>query len=122
MKRCLTPIATMGHGAGSQPREVWESPGKTQMQSANRRISVKNLAQKYEYLRRAQKRFLAGTKSATPELAVSFGERTIEQWADIVQEELERDSQRVLTSFQPGGIISPVSFQVDAHKINLKEK
>jgi hypothetical protein len=92
------------------------------MQIANRRISMKNFAQKYEYLGRAQKRFLAGTKSATPELAVSFGERTIEQWADIVQEELERDSQRVLTSFQPRGIISPVSFQVDARNINLEEK
>jgi hypothetical protein len=92
------------------------------MQSANGRISMKSFAQKYEYLRRAQKRFLAGTKYATPELAVSFGERTIEQWADIVQEELEQDSQRVLTSFQPRGIISPVSFQVDVHKINFKEK
>jgi hypothetical protein len=85
-------------------------------------INMKNFAQKYQYLRRAQKRFLAGTNCTTPELAVSFGERTIEQWADIVQEELERDSQPVLRVFQPRGIISPVSSQVDVLKINLEEK
>jgi hypothetical protein len=85
-------------------------------------INMKSFPEKYQYLRRAQKRFLAGTNCTTPELAVSLGQRTIEQWTDIVQEELERDSQPVLRVFQPRGIISPVSFQVDALKINLEEK
>ncbi len=85
-------------------------------------INMKSFAQKYQYLRRAQKRFLAGTNCTTPELAVSLGERTIEQWADIVQEELERDSQPILRVFQTRGITSPVSSQVDALKINLTKK
>ncbi len=59
------------------------------MQSAIQLKTMKPHVEKYQYLKRAQKRFLAGTNCKTPELAVVMGERSIEQWADLVQEELE---------------------------------
>ena len=55
---------------------------------------MKPYLEKYQYLKRAQKRFLIGTKSKTPEIAVTLGERSVKQWADIVQEELEKQLQR----------------------------
>jgi hypothetical protein len=55
---------------------------------------MKPYIEKYQYLKRAQKRFLAGTNCKTPELAVVLGERSIEQWADLVQEELEGQSEQ----------------------------
>ena len=55
---------------------------------------MKPYLEKYQYLKRAQKRFLTGTKCKTPEIAVTLGERSVKQWADIVQEELENQLQR----------------------------
>jgi hypothetical protein len=62
------------------------------MQSAKQLI-MKPYIEKYQYLKRAQKRFLAGTNCKTPELAVVLGERSIEQWADLLREELEGQSE-----------------------------
>jgi hypothetical protein len=53
---------------------------------------MKPYVEKYQYLKRAQKRFLAGTNCKTPELAVVLGERSIEQWTDLLREELEGQS------------------------------
>lgn len=64
------------------------------MQSAKQLINMKPYLEKYQYLKRAQKRFLTGTKCKTPEIAVTLGERSVKQWADIVQEELEKQLQR----------------------------
>ena len=55
---------------------------------------MKPYLEKYQYLKRAQKRFLTGTKCKTPEIAVTLGERSVKQWADIVQEELEKQLQK----------------------------
>jgi hypothetical protein len=63
------------------------------MQSAKQLI-MKPHVEKYQYLKRAQKRFLAGTTCKTPELAVVLGERSIEQWADLLREELEGQSEQ----------------------------
>jgi hypothetical protein len=54
---------------------------------------MKPYIEKYQYLKRAQKRFLAGTNCKTPELAVVLGERSIEQWADLLREELEEQAE-----------------------------
>jgi hypothetical protein len=64
------------------------------MQSAIQLTTMKPQVEKYQYLKRAQKRFLAGTNCKTPELAVVLGERSIEQWADLLREELEGQSEQ----------------------------
>jgi hypothetical protein len=64
------------------------------MQSAKQLAIMKPYVEKYQYLKRAQKRFLAGTNSKTPEMAVTLGERSIEQWADVIREELEGQSEQ----------------------------
>lgn len=46
------------------------------------------------YLRRSAKRFLAGTSCRSPFEAVMRGSRTLEQWADILDEERELELQR----------------------------
>ena len=53
------------------------------MQSAKQLIGMRPSLEKYQYLKRAQKRFLTGTKCKTPEIAVTLGERSVKQWADI---------------------------------------
>ena len=50
---------------------------------------MKPNSEKYQYLRLARKRFLFGTGCLSPERAVAKGERSIEQWAAVVREELE---------------------------------
>ena len=55
---------------------------------------MKTYFEKYQYLKRARKRFLAGTNCKTPEIAVALGARSVKQWADIVQEELEKQLQK----------------------------
>ena len=50
---------------------------------------MKPNSEKHQYLRRARKRFLSGTGCLSPERAVAKGERSIEQWAAFVREELE---------------------------------
>lgn len=50
---------------------------------------MKPSSEKYQYLRRARKRFLSGTGCLSPERAVAKGDRSIEQWAAFVREELE---------------------------------
>jgi hypothetical protein len=64
------------------------------MQSAIQLTAMKPYLEKYQYLKRAQKRFLAGTNAKTPELAVVLGQRSIEEWADLVREELERQIEQ----------------------------
>jgi hypothetical protein len=48
---------------------------------------------KNDYVKRASRRFLAGTGCSTPERAVTRGMRSIEEWTDILGEELERQLQ-----------------------------
>jgi hypothetical protein len=64
------------------------------MQSAKQLIRMRPHLGKYQYLKRAQKRFLAGTNCKTPEIAVALGARSIKQWAEVVQEELEKQLQK----------------------------
>jgi hypothetical protein len=44
------------------------------------------------YMKRAAKRFLEGTKFRTPVDAVEAGARTLDQWADFLAEERELDA------------------------------
>lgn len=46
------------------------------------------------YLRRARKRFLVGTKHRTPLEAVTAGTRTIQEWADVLGREREAMLER----------------------------
>ncbi len=46
------------------------------------------------YLRRSAKRFLLGTGCRSPFEAVMRGSRTLEHWADILDEERELELQR----------------------------
>jgi hypothetical protein len=50
-------------------------------------------AAKNDYVKRASRRFLAGTGCSTPERAVARGVRSIDEWTDILVEELERQAQ-----------------------------
>lgn len=45
------------------------------------------------YMKRATQRFLEGTKYRSPVEAVEAGLRTLGQWADILAEERELESQ-----------------------------
>jgi hypothetical protein len=45
---------------------------------------------KNDYVKRASRRFLAGTGCATPASAVARGARSIEEWSDVLLEEFER--------------------------------
>jgi hypothetical protein len=45
------------------------------------------------YMKRAAKRFLEGTKFRTPVDAVEAGVRNLDQWADFLAEERELEAQ-----------------------------
>ncbi len=51
--------------------------------------------QKTNYLRRSTKRFLGFTRYRSPFEAVLCGVRTLEQWADILNEERELELERL---------------------------
>lgn len=56
---------------------------------------MKPNSEKYQYLQRARRRFLAGTGCNSPERAVAKGQRSIEEWARFVREELEQQVKPV---------------------------
>ena len=71
---------------------------------------MKPNSEKYQYLRLARKRFLSGTGCLSPERAVAKGERSIEQWAAVVREELELQAKAVRRSVNT----APVTTQENA--------
>jgi hypothetical protein len=50
------------------------------------------------YMKRAAKRFLEGTRFRTPVDAVEAGARTLDQWADFLSEEREIEAQQSHTT------------------------
>lgn len=50
---------------------------------------------KTNYLRRSTSRFLGFTRYRSPFEAVLYGVRTLEQWADILNEERELELERL---------------------------
>ena len=62
---------------------------------------MKPNSEKYQYLRHARRRFLSGTGCSSPERAVAKGQRSIEEWARIVREELERQLKSASHSSKP---------------------
>jgi hypothetical protein len=48
-----------------------------------------------QYLRRSKKRFLEGIRASSPFEAVMQGIRTLEQWADILNQERELEIERL---------------------------
>ncbi len=70
------------------------------MQGSGELKLMKQTADKYQYLRRARRRFLAGTGCTSPDKAVTRGERSVEEWADLIREELERQTRAAREPFQ----------------------
>ena len=62
---------------------------------------MKPNSEKYQYLRLARRRFLAGTGCSSPERAVAKGQRSIEEWSRVVREELERQVKPASHSSKP---------------------
>ena len=63
------------------------------------------------YLKRASQRFLTGTKFKSPIAAVEAGARTLEDWADILAEEREAETNLILEHRTQRRLHRPIGLQ-----------